>query len=101
MYLKNNLLTGAIPEELYDIAGFHLLRLNDNTALSGTLSEGISNWKSLRQLLRMSNTVVGGTLPSGLFDLISLTNLELSDCSFSGTLPESFLKLVGQRHGGD
>jgi hypothetical protein len=85
-------LTGPIPEELYDIAGLRLLRLSDNTALNGTLSEGISNLKSL-QRLRIGNTAVGGTLPSGLFDLIDLKELELNDCSFSGTLPESFVKL--------
>jgi hypothetical protein len=33
-------------------------------------------------------------LPSGLFDLIDLTALELSYCSFSGPLSESFAQLA-------
>jgi hypothetical protein len=90
--LEDNDFTGEVPEGFYSLSGLKLLRLSNNTGLTGTLSENISQLTDLQQL-SLENTGLGGTLPEGLFDLVKLSSLELNIGNFSGTLSESFQKL--------
>ena len=93
LYLENNELSGQIPDDLFNLSTLRFLRLTNNTALNGTLSENISSMSSIRDI-DLVGTALGGVLPSGLFDLIDLQKLRLSHNSFTGPLSESFGKLV-------
>ena len=83
--LRDNRLSGELPEELGILTSLTELNLRDNQ-LSGALPPELAGLTSLEELY-LSNNGLTGVLPASLIALSGLTDLWLHDNQFSGELP--------------
>lgn len=68
-----------------------MIGLNDNN-LGGELPRSIGNLSSTLQKLFLGGNKISGTIPVGLGNLVSLYTLALELNSFSGVIPNDFVK---------
>jgi hypothetical protein len=85
-------LNGIIANEVYELAELVTLKLEFNDAdpnkrgkLKGTLSDAMKNAKNLK-LFDIDQQQIGGVIPDSFYDVTSLSNVDLDDNQFSGTL---------------
>jgi len=81
-------LTGAIPEELWNLTSIKRLVM-PNTGLSGRLSPSVSQLTDLT-VLQLQNSSFTGTIPAALAYLPNLEILELEGNDFVGAVPYGF-----------
>jgi len=86
--LEDNLLTGELPESLYNDRLIKLA-VDGNPDLVGSIPPAIGNMTRLEEL-SLGRTGIGGTLPPELFTLPALKVLHLNDAGFFGPLPELY-----------
>jgi tRNA A-37 threonylcarbamoyl transferase component Bud32 len=82
---SNNLINGAIPQELTALPHLTTLLL-DRNQLSGSLPSDILSWKSLN-VLNLSRNAISGQIPEKFGSLPVLTDLDLSENRLSGQIP--------------
>ena len=80
--LRENGLTGQLPDELGDLTALEKLRLTDNT-LGGTIPADLGDLDQLKQLWIQNGSLTGG-IPTELGDLTNLESLELGSNSLTG-----------------
>ncbi|ONK69717.1 uncharacterized protein A4U43_C05F25990 [Asparagus officinalis] len=86
--ISNNLLNGSLPKELGDMKSLTLLDLRNNN-LSGGLIQSLEQMISLEDML-LSNNPIGASLNEfGWEKLVNLNNLDLSNTSLNGEVPNS------------
>lgn len=90
--MKNNSITGKIPDNIADLRSLEFLDLSENL-FSSSLPLGIGNLASL-QNISLSGNNFSGSIPDSISGLASILNLDLSRNSFSGPLPTSLTKLT-------
>ena len=83
--LSNNLLTGGIPLDIFNLSSLSILRLANNR-LTGGLSPLISKLSQLA-ILDLSQNVLSGPLPIALGVLPFLSFLDLHSNNFIGSIP--------------
>ncbi|KAL9670799.1 hypothetical protein QQ045_008357 [Rhodiola kirilowii] len=88
--LGSNLLTGFIPDDVYDAVSLRELSMPFNS-LVGTISDKIVGLASLR-VLELSSNSLNGSLPKDIGKLTNLEQLLISNNQFSGNLPSSLLE---------
>ena len=109
LHLKDNQLTGGVPDAWTDGTSGDLTNLEtldlSNNQMSDNLSPALQTLTKLK-VLRLNNQKADseedrdgfeGPLPSQLGDLFRLQELDLSDNNFVGLLPEEFKNLTGLR----
>ena len=109
LHLKDNQLTGGVPDAWTDGTAGDLTNLEtldlSNNQMSDNLSPALRTLTKLK-VLRLNNQKADseedrdgfeGPLPSQLGDLFRLQELDLSDNNFVGLLPEEFKNLTGLR----
>ena len=79
-------LTGAIPEEIYNLTKLVSLYLTKNTP-TWTLSSKIAGMTDLKDLYIDQNANLTGTLPKELGQLKKLVNINFSQTGISGEIP--------------
>lgn len=89
--LSNNFFSGSIPSSIGDASPLVVILLDSNK-LSGNLPDSLSRLVSLKSL-RVSNNPITGSIPD-LGNCRNMTNLELSQCQFTGHIPNSLGNLV-------
>lgn len=86
--LRNNLLNGRLPAELFDAQGLQSLVLLGNN-LSGSLPTEVGKLRYL-QTLDLSGNSFDGSIPDSLLQCRRLKTLDLGHNNFTGSLPEGF-----------
>lgn len=85
--LDENLFTGTLPAELFELTNMFAIDLNNNQ-LVGTLSGMIGNLRELN-VLQLENNMMGGELPAaGLFLLDKIVALTVNNNGFTGNMEE-------------
>ena len=92
LHLYDNALSGALPRSLGNLTNLTYLNLGDN-ALSGALPPSLGNLTNLQQLGLFDNKLSGG-VPSSLGNLNNLQELWLKGNDLEGTLPSSLVNLT-------
>ncbi|CAH1441775.1 unnamed protein product [Lactuca virosa] len=92
LQLSQCLLANEFPAAILELPKLQVLNLEDNTNLTGSFPDLCNN-----SLLR--EVILGGTgffriVPESLGHLKHLTDLSLSQCSFSGRIPRSLSNLI-------
>jgi len=90
--LQNNNLVGTIPDDIYSLTKITSLQLHENQGINGTISPLISKL-SLLTTLQLGFTGLGGEIPTEMFVLTDLSEMNLENAQFSGTIPELFKNL--------
>ena len=90
--LRENGLTGTVPAALADLASLEELLLSKN-ALSGPIPTALGNLASLRRLV-LARNFLAGPIPHGLGRLSRLEELGLNDNELSGPIPIALGALV-------
>ena len=91
LILRDNRLSGSIPEELGDLSRLTRLALSSNQ-LTGSIPEELGNLSSLQYLWLNYNDLTG-EIPEELGNLSSLRWLYLAYNQFTGCIPESLRDL--------
>ena len=92
--LSVTLISGTIPEVLFDLTDLYYLNIGLNR-MSGTISSKLAQLTNLRQLYLNSSPDpkvkqhFEGALPTAVFDLHELEYLYLSDNGFTGSFPDN------------
>ncbi|MCK5523998.1 MAG: hypothetical protein KAI83_12775 [Thiomargarita sp.] len=87
LILRNNKLSGSIPESLSNLSNLKSLVLGSNQ-LSGSIPESLGNLSNLQRLFLFRNQL-SGSIPESLGNLGNLKSLNLSSNQLSGSIPES------------
>ena len=90
--LRDNGLSGTIPDEIVDLLDLRRLDLRENR-LTGEILPRLVGLPTIASLYLSGNRFTG-TVPSGLAQLTSLRNLYLSDNRFEGALPGFMTELA-------
>jgi len=88
--LRNNHLTGSIPQGLGAIKGLAFLSLRKNQ-LTGSIPAGLGALKGL-VTLTLSNNQLTGSIPEGLGNIKGLGSLSLDSNQLTGSLPGSIFR---------
>ena len=93
LYLSNNSFTGMIPESLWSLDYLQKLNVSLNH-FNGTLSQMMWSLSRATMILFDQNLLIGA-LPDIPDDIVvpPLVKLWIHDNGFTGTLPESFIRL--------
>jgi len=91
--LKNNTLTGTLPNELLEFTSLTSIDLSSNM-LFGTIPEDISRLGVL-EFLFLNNNHLHGTIPTRIVSVSTLKTLHLSENNLKGSIPESIHNLQG------
>lgn len=89
--VAGNLISGRIPDEIFEMKHLHRLFMSYND-FDGPLSPKIGNLDKLRWLF-MSNNKLSGPLPDEIGSLTKLIRLDVSSNRLTGNLPASLLNL--------
>lgn len=92
LQLRNNNLTGPIPDAFYDLPHLRVLHLRDNE-LSGSISSLIGNLTSLT-FLALNENQFSGTLPSTFGALTQLKEIWIQENNFEGAVPDEFADIT-------
>ena len=84
--LRDNGLSGELPEEVGDLGTILALLFGDNPNLSGSIPPELGDLSSLRWL-EFKNNSVSGSIPPELGNLSSLGVLTITYTSLSGSIP--------------
>ncbi|KAL3615799.1 hypothetical protein CASFOL_040093 [Castilleja foliolosa] len=91
--LSENILSGSIPEELFQQCGsFKSISLAKNK-LTGSIPQSLSSCSNLESLNISSNQLTG-QLSSDMWNLSSVQSLDLSDNLFEGQIPAGMDSLL-------
>ncbi|KAK9116275.1 hypothetical protein Sjap_015222 [Stephania japonica] len=93
--ISQNNITGQFPQEMFQIANLETLDLSENFYLTGSLPEFLSHQNYSLQEVILSGTKFSGSLPQSIVKLKLLRKFHISQCNFSGMVPHSFWD-VGQ-----
>mmetsp|Transcript_24461 Transcript_24461/g.35508 ORF Transcript_24461/g.35508 Transcript_24461/m.35508 type:complete len:1116 (+) Transcript_24461:227-3574(+) len=85
LHLTDNDLSGAIPDELFELTNLEEIYISFNQ-FSGELPAKISKWSKLRYLYSFNNQL-SGSIPSEIGQLSFLKELVLGFNKFTGELP--------------
>ncbi|KAG6382358.1 hypothetical protein SASPL_157975 [Salvia splendens] len=85
-------LEGFFPGVIFGIPSLENLDLSHNKLLSGSVPPFTKTWSV--KSMRLSFTNFSGIIPSSLSNLRSLSEIDLSDCLFTGSLPSTFASLT-------
>ena len=94
--LRDNGLTGTIPQEIGNLTSLASLILSNNT-LAGTIPQEIGNLTQLTWLI-LSNNGLTGTIPQELGNPTGLTGVYLWANNLRGPVPLSFTALTELEH---
>lgn len=95
LYLDNNMLSGHIPASIGKLRSMFALNLSKNR-LSGEIPASIGdNWAQLTELYLQENSL-SGAIPAGLAGCRNLLALNLSSNAFSGPIPEGLFGRLDQ-----
>lgn len=83
--LRDNNLTGSIPEEIGELGELRALSLNDNQ-LTGGVPQELLNLTRLSRL-DVSNNQLTGSIPGFLTTMQSLSSINLSENQLTGSIP--------------
>jgi len=87
MWLHSNKLSGSLPRSLGEMTNLRDLRLNNNPLLSGEIPDSLYDLRWLEHL-DLGSCSFDGTLSSRIGELgESLTSLRLSNNNFHGQIP--------------
>lgn len=93
MFLPNNNLSGALPEEMKFMDRLEILNLQFNKDLGGTLPSTLGKMAQLRHIgFQWCN--FGGTIPSWIGELAGLKYLGLGNNQFTGEVPKEIASLT-------
>ncbi|KMT00773.1 hypothetical protein BVRB_9g220540 [Beta vulgaris subsp. vulgaris] len=84
---QQNLITGSIPPELFNLINLERLGLSDNQ-LTGYLPQQIKNLRKIEHFSCSNNHLIGD-IPNTLGNLSRLSELYMDNNSFEGTIPSS------------
>lgn len=87
LYLRENNMTGLIPESLSSLIHLEALELRTNN-ISGGIPGWICNIPSLRRL-DLGQNPLGGVIPSTIGCLNNLEYLSITNAALTGNIPES------------
>lgn len=90
--LAGNMLSGNVPESLFNLPSLELLLLPDNPELTGNIPEITSEAPSL-QRISFYNCNLTGKLPASLGRASDLTFLQFFDNDLTGSIPSSLTTL--------
>ncbi|OMO86480.1 hypothetical protein COLO4_21145 [Corchorus olitorius] len=85
--VRNNSLTGSIPENVGNCTSFQVLELNDNH-LSGHIPPELGKLTELFDL-NVANNNLEGPIPDNLSSCTNLNSLDISNNKISGSIPSS------------
>ena len=91
--LRQNKLYGEIPTTLYQ-PGIQVLHIGANGDMQGTLPSLIGNMLSLR-IFGLGPSKMSGQIPDILYTLPNLTEIDFSQCAFTGGISDSLKLLNG------
>lgn len=92
IYLRDNNLSGTIPESIKDLALLEYLGLEKNN-LTGNIPDGIGSLTNLTRLHLSSNNLTGN-IPESFGNLTNLDYLYLSYNNLEGNIPEAIGSLT-------
>lgn len=84
--LRNNNLSGSIPESIGNLTSLQILHLDKNQ-LTGPIPESIGNLTSLTELILSDNNLTD-PIPDSIGNLHMLVSLFLSNNQFTGPIPD-------------
>ncbi|OMO92500.1 Leucine-rich repeat, typical subtype [Corchorus olitorius] len=92
LVLEKNQISGGVPSWLFALPSLKILALNHNKFLTLPTDDQIQNpiTSSLEEIYLGSNQI-HGSIPSFLFDLVNLTDLDLSSNNLSGVITSEML----------
>jgi Leucine-rich repeat (LRR) protein len=85
--LKENNLTGTLPQELFELTSLTGLSL-DHNGISGTIPDAIGSLTGLQQLELDDNELVG-KIPSSIYQISGLKALDLNSNSLIGEISDA------------
>ncbi|ONI03773.1 hypothetical protein PRUPE_6G281200 [Prunus persica] len=90
--LKYCQLQGSFPKEIFQVPTLQNIDLSHNLDLEGSLPEFPKNGSLRSLILRWTN--FSGFLPNSIGNLKMLSTIDLSGCSFTGSIPKSMENLT-------
>lgn len=94
LYLDNNMLSGTIPASIGKLHSLFALNLSKNR-LSRKIPTSIANWDQLTKLYLQENSL-SGAIPAELAGCRNLLALNLSSNALSGPIPEALFSKLDQ-----
>ncbi|NNF20951.1 MAG: T9SS type A sorting domain-containing protein [Saprospiraceae bacterium] len=83
--LRDNNLTGTIPDEIGGLGELRAINLDGNL-LTGSIPSGLQNLTRLSRL-NLSDNMLSGSVPEFFKDMQSLININLSENQLTGSIP--------------
>ncbi|XP_048439372.1 receptor-like protein 33 [Pyrus x bretschneideri] len=88
LYETGSGLYGTIPEKIFQVPTLQTIDLSGNPQLQGPLLE-FTKSGSLRSLVLSGANFSGQLLPNSIGNLKMLSNIDISGCNFTGSIPRS------------
>ena len=90
--LSHNLLTGTLPESIYNMTSMDWFGAYNNQ-FRGTISPSINKLEKISQFLVQDNQFTG-TLPETLYDMSTMKKFKCSNNNLRGTISSNIKNLV-------
>ncbi|KAF4376316.1 hypothetical protein F8388_026116 [Cannabis sativa] len=86
--LKHSNLYGEFPQNIFHLRNIQVIDVSSNDNLRGFLPINFSSYSKLKSL-NLHSSSFSGRLTHSISNLMFLSNLDLSGCAFSGTIPST------------
>ncbi|KAH7280943.1 hypothetical protein KP509_36G021700 [Ceratopteris richardii] len=91
--MSSNALEGKVPMELGNLNNLRFLSLSGN-AITGPLPASMANFSESLQYLLLDSNPIKGPIPGFLGQFSNILALSLSNCGYSGSIPQNFVFLT-------